>query len=173
LSTSRAHLTTMERRRSPKGAETDSTMGNDVSTEHPFRDRHHDPSGADPYRRLTGEPPLDSADLAEARRWAGLYAEMVSFWEETLLQSTRWLERFASPRTRDELLTADQSLLEGKCAHVRRRLQLWQDRVRQLEQGESCIVHHVIGHSDAPRSATSTPVSRLTGRGAVRQPRAT
>jgi hypothetical protein len=93
--------------------------------------------GDDPFRRLRGEPPVDSASLEDARAWIEVYTEMLTFWQHTAVQMGLWLEEMTSDRVRRELREVDQRLIEDRCERVHRRLRLWELRAHELGGQES------------------------------------
>lgn len=90
------------------------------------------PRADDPFRRLRGEPPVDTASLEDARAWIEVYTEMLAFWQHVAVQMTLWLEEVTSERARRELRELDQRLIEDRCERVRRRLRLWEQRGQEL-----------------------------------------
>jgi hypothetical protein len=95
------------------------------------------PRAGDPFRRLRGEPPVDTASLEDTRTWIDVYAEMLGFWQHVAVQMSLWLEEVASEHARRELRDVDQRLIEDRCERVRRRLRLWELRARELDGGET------------------------------------
>jgi hypothetical protein len=90
------------------------------------------PTG-DPYRRLRGEPPIDKATDADARRWVEVYTDMVRVWDQTATQFEGWVAEVTSSRARQELGDVDHTLVAARCERLRRRLHLWEQRARELE----------------------------------------
>jgi hypothetical protein len=116
---------------------------------------------SDPFRRLPGEPPLDSATLEEAWVWVEVYCEMVMFWQQALAQFVLRLKDLTSERARLELRGVDQTLLEARCDRLRRRLALWELRARELaspDQPDGDQVHPPTP-GPPPRRVRTTPTS--------------
>lgn len=90
------------------------------------------PRAEDPFRRLRGEPPVDTARGEDARTWIEIYREMLAFWQHVAVQMGLWLEEVTSEPARRELREVDQRLIEDRCERVRRRLRLWEQRAQEL-----------------------------------------
>ncbi len=97
----------------------------------------------DPYRRLRGEPPVDNATHADARRWVEVYTEMVRVWDRTATQFELWVAEVTSVEARQQLGDVDLTLMAARCERQRRRLHLWELRVQELAR--------VAGPDDAER----------------------
>jgi hypothetical protein len=94
------------------------------------------PRAEDPFRRLRGEPPVDTASHEDARAWIEVYREMLAFWQQVAVQMGLWLEEVTSEPARRELREVDQRMIEDRCERVDRRLRLWELRAQELGDRE-------------------------------------
>jgi hypothetical protein len=88
----------------------------------------------DPEHRLPGEEESESSPIAaDARHWADVYEELMSF-KRHLLDTVHEQRDEVSESARHEV-ESDRTMLESEFERLRRRYSFWIERVRQLEGG--------------------------------------
>jgi hypothetical protein len=88
----------------------------------------------DPEHRLPGEEESESSPIAaDARHWADVYEELMSF-KRNLLDTVHEQRDEVSESARHEV-ESDRAVLETEYARLHRRYLFWSARVRQLEHG--------------------------------------
>ncbi|TMC49953.1 MAG: hypothetical protein E6J14_07080 [Chloroflexi bacterium] len=88
----------------------------------------------DAFHRVRGEDPLDAAGLEAVQLWIDAYQDMVAFEQYLLHHARRRLATLRSEPARRHLQEVDITLLEIRHDRIRRRLELWQQRARELQE---------------------------------------
>ena len=107
----------------------------------------------DPHRLLEGEDP-ESTDPEAARRWVGVYSELLAFKQEVASRTRAELERLPAAGKRE--IEFDLALVERQTSRLESRLSFW--RQRQLDQ------RGLLDGDEQPRLSVGGRTSRISRR---------
>ena len=85
-------------------------------------------------RLLEGEDP-DTPYLEDAQHWASVYGELLSFKEDLLATARQRLARMSEGSAKKEVTGTDVQILEVERDRLRRRLDFWEVRIKEIERG--------------------------------------
>lgn len=85
----------------------------------------------DPNRLLEGEDP-STPHPEEARHWVAVYSELLTFKEKTISSAQRNADRMSMSEARQEAEETDLTALEAELDRLRKRLNFWERRRREL-----------------------------------------
>jgi hypothetical protein len=110
-------------------------MGGGLANSHRRRSADtRPPPSEDAFHRVRGEDPLDAAGLEAVQVWIDAYQDMVAFEQYMLHHARRRLATLTSEPARRHLQEVDVTLLEIRHDRIHRRLELWQQRARELQE---------------------------------------
>ncbi len=85
----------------------------------------------DPNRLLEGEDP-STPHPEEARHWVDVYSELLTFKEKTISSAQRNADQMSMSEAREEVEETDLTALEAELDRLRKRLNFWERRCREL-----------------------------------------
>jgi hypothetical protein len=86
-------------------------------------------------RLLQGEDP-NSSDPEDARHWAAVYGELLSFKEDLLSTARQRQARMSEATAKKEVTATDIQILEVERDRLRRRLNFWEAKIRKVERAD-------------------------------------
>jgi len=87
----------------------------------------------DPDRLIDGEDP-DTRYVEDAAHWITVYSELVLFKERLVDSATDGLRNMTEAQAREEVGTTDLLVLTAERDRLRRRLDYWKERQRELNR---------------------------------------
>ena len=87
----------------------------------------------DPDRLIDGED-LDTRYVDDAAHWITVYSELVLFKERLVDSASEGLRNMTETQAREEVGTTDLLVLTAERDRLRRRLDYWKERQRELSR---------------------------------------